>query len=205
MFVKPIIFLGPSLPRVEATTILDADYRPPLSIGDLDDINSQAIVGIVDGVLDAARLPLAEAQRAIDRGVSILGAASTGALLASDCRLSGIVGLGRVFTFLSRFSGNREDLIASLYAEHDNTLLTVPLINVVLAYPGLRLADAQTLATSLCDIPMESRSLDRINDRILDLHPPLAGLPQLSPMALDAKSNDARLLLRHVQKLTALR
>jgi hypothetical protein len=141
---------------------------------------------------------MAQAQRAIDRGIKFFGAASTGALLATELGPSSMVGLGRVFGFLSRFTGNRETLITSHYAEHDNLLLTIPLINVVLAFAELPLEDGQRLARSLSRIPIESRSLDCINHHIIGLQPQLAGLRQLNAADLDAKTNDARLLLHHL-------
>ncbi len=55
--MRPIIFLGPSLPIDEAIKILDADYRPPVKRGDLLALpESTEVIGMIDGVLltDAA-------------------------------------------------------------------------------------------------------------------------------------------------------
>lgn len=47
---KPIIYLGPTLPRDEAVKILDADYRDPAKKGDFlmlsQDSNEKNMLGL---------------------------------------------------------------------------------------------------------------------------------------------------------------
>ena len=82
---RPIVFLGPSLARDAARTILEADFRPPLRTGDLDYFSASDTILIVDGEFGSTTaLSPAEVQRAADRGVTFLGAASTGAMLAAQ-------------------------------------------------------------------------------------------------------------------------
>jgi hypothetical protein len=46
---RPVVFLGPSLPRPVAEAILEADYRPPVRRGDLDDVGQARTVLLIDG------------------------------------------------------------------------------------------------------------------------------------------------------------
>ena len=188
---KPIVFLGPSLSQREAERILDAEYHPPLRAGDLDLIKSPAIVGVVDGVLEeSARLPISEARRAIHRGIKCFGAASVGALLAIDLSAHGFQGVGQVFEFLRAYRGNKEDLVIALYAEHDNTLLTIPIIDIVLSQCHPTRHAAEDLVGVLCRIPLQHRTWNNIQHRLRSV----GWLTR--PLRTSAKSGDARMLLR---------
>src|SRR5262245_33195236 len=47
----PIIFLGPSLPVKQAQMLLpNATFRGPIQRGDLEEFDTGALVGIIDGV-----------------------------------------------------------------------------------------------------------------------------------------------------------
>ena len=197
---RPIIFLGPSLSRGEAEQILDADYRPPLRAGDLDSVRTRSVIGVVDGVLEkTSRIPAVEVRRAMDRGIRFFGSASTGALLAIEIDAAGFVGMGEVFSFLKEYRGNREELVISLYAEHDNTILTVPLINAVLALAHVSQLKAHALAASLCQIPLENRMWDRIENHVGQMLGGTLKVHLSQERNKNPKANDARLLLRHLK------
>src|SRR5690606_23801939 len=132
---RPIVFLGLSLDADSAGNILMADYRPPIRLGDLDGISPPQMVVIIDGILNKdERIQVDEVRKSIHRGNSLFGVSSTGALLAIDLRSDGMVGYGRVFSFLRQYEGDREDLIAMIYYPGMNGANSVPLINVVLEY-----------------------------------------------------------------------
>lgn len=173
---RPIIFLGPSLPVAEAREIIDADYRAPLRSGDLDSIACAATVGVIDGVLDrTARTGTAEIRRTLARGICILGAASTGALIASRVRHARLQGFGRVCEFLAQCPEEAEDLIAVLYAEHDNSQLTEPLINAVLSCidactsAGVPTNNLSSLVRRFRSIPVPDRSHDALQATLHDV------------------------------------
>ncbi|MEM0446076.1 MAG: TfuA-like protein, partial [Candidatus Nitrosocaldus sp.] len=93
-----IVFLGPSLSREKAKSILpDAEYRPPARKGDLLRVGSNSIVGLIDGVFlqDYPPTPI-EVYTAIAKGVKVLGAASIGALRAVELERLGMVGIGKI-------------------------------------------------------------------------------------------------------------
>lgn len=156
----PIVFLGLSLTAEEGRHLLHADYRRPIEKGDLDAISPPATVLIIDGILGDRRLPPSEAVRALERGVRLYGAASTGALLAIELLRDGMVGMGRVFKFLHRFPGDREDLVALLYLEKKQQPVTVPLINIILACIDAGMAPPQLkkLMCLLTSIPLHKRT-----------------------------------------------
>jgi len=96
-----IIFLGPSLPLEQAKTILpDAFYLPPIQCGDL--LNcfqyQPQRIGIIDGYFEhCATVWHKEILLALDRGITVYGAASMGALRAAELTEFGMIGVGHIF------------------------------------------------------------------------------------------------------------
>ncbi|MBP2231232.1 hypothetical protein J2847_004544 [Azospirillum agricola] len=95
-----IIFVGPSLPLAEARAILPADYRPPVSQGDVHRavLQGARVIGLIDGYFE--RVPAVwhkEILWAMSRGVHVFGASSMGALRAAELFPFGMVGVGAVF------------------------------------------------------------------------------------------------------------
>ena len=77
---RAVIFLGPSLSREKATSILEADYRPPAKKGDLLRLasltNEVTIVGLVDGFFlqDYPPTPIEVYQIATNKKMVLVGA-----------------------------------------------------------------------------------------------------------------------------------
>ncbi|MBV1798677.1 TfuA-like protein [Siccirubricoccus sp. G192] len=207
-----VVFLGPSLPRAEAQGLLPPGtvLRPPLRRGDLDALPPGAIAVILDGVLEAGpRLPPEEAGRARQRGHMLLGAASTGALLAVDPRLppGTVLGSGRVHDLLSRGRATEEDLVV-LYAAHNLRPLTVPLVRLLCwaddARAEGRLAplEAEGMLAALRALPAEERdpvTVARLLRRLLGLRAPATAGGNGPPLP-DVKAEDARALLRRLRQ-----
>jgi len=203
----PIVFLGPSLPWVEAWRLLAADYRPPLRRGDLDALPGPALVGIVDGVLDPeARMEPEEARRAAIRGIRMFGAASFGAMLATDPSILGVVtGVGRVAGLLRHGRADPDD-VALQYAAHDLRPLTVPVVDVI-CWMAKTFA-ANVLATGAANRALHGLRAVPVEDRTPALVASLlhAHLGSASPWSrgatvCGAKTGDARLLLRALRVL----
>ncbi len=202
-----MIFIGPSLPQAAAQTILDADYRPPLQAGDLDRLPDFAEVGIIDGMLEpAVRLPLVEAKRSMERGIQLFGAASTGALLATELEPLGMIGVGRVYSFLCTLAEEKEDLIVVRQTTDTFTARTVPLVNVVLGLlEGGRIKpiEVATLIESLREIPLEDRSWEVISNRLACTHG-AAAKRWLQEEWPDSKAADASFLLHLLRRNTGV-
>ena len=97
------VFLGPSLPLARARTCLQAEYLPPVAMGDVYAlVRSRARPGdhiaLIDGVFE--QVPAVwhkEILFALERGVHVHGASSMGALRAAELQAFGMRGVGRIF------------------------------------------------------------------------------------------------------------
>jgi hypothetical protein len=97
------VYLGPSLPRAEAETILQAVYLDPIAMGDLYTlVRTRAKrgdrVAIIDGFFE--QVPAVwhkEILYAIEEGLTVYGASSMGALRAAEMQAFGMHGVGRIF------------------------------------------------------------------------------------------------------------
>lgn len=203
-----VVFLGPSLERAEAQSLLPAEYRPPLRRGDLDTITAPAPVVIIDGVLEPeARLLPNEALHALERGVHLFGAASTGALLAADPSIPGVVvGIGRVFHMLCQGHAKAEDVVL-LYAAHDFRTFTVPVVDVLcwledkVASGCIPTAAAASALSRVRALPLEERTPEAVT-RLLRCQ--LGALAAQAGSSLpSAKAADARQVLGFVRTYLA--
>ena len=98
--MKVVVFLGPTLSRQDAEGCLRADYRPPVSRGDVYAAAQSRpwAIGIIDGFFH--RVPSVlhkEILWAMSRGIHVYGASSMGALRAAELATFGMVGVGNVF------------------------------------------------------------------------------------------------------------
>jgi len=99
--MKRCVFLGPSLSLAEAREILEAVYLPPVKQGDLLRAlrdHAPDLVLIVDGYFE--QVPAVwhkEILWALQQGVTVVGAASMGALRAAELQQFGMLGVGKIF------------------------------------------------------------------------------------------------------------
>lgn len=97
---KIIVFTGPSLSINEALTILDADYKPPVKRGDILEAlkHSPDVIVIIDGVFhQQPAVSHREILEAMNRGITVVGSSSMGALRASELDELGMIGIGYVY------------------------------------------------------------------------------------------------------------
>ena len=97
---KIVIFLGPSLEKTIAASILDAIYLPPVEQGDLFDqaLKRPFAIGIIDGCFDSVpSVWHKEILWAMAQGIHVFGASSMGALRAAELHTYGMIGIGKVF------------------------------------------------------------------------------------------------------------
>lgn len=133
MAVKPIIFLGPSLPVADARAVLDADYRPPVQRGEVLAAAEARppLIGVIDGVFLATLPPSPmEVLRALRTGVPILGASSLGALRAVELAPFGMIGVGRIYQMYRRRQLTADDEVALVFAPGDHRPISEPLVNM---------------------------------------------------------------------------
>lgn len=140
---KTIVYLGPSLSLARAREILpNALYLPPVKQGDLvTDVTTRnpATIIIIDGefrqnlsvwhkeIVYALQYPTVQ---------RIYGAASMGALRASECDFIGMIGIGQIYHWY-RDSVTEDDSEVALHyttrASHEGPIyypLTIPLVDI---------------------------------------------------------------------------
>ncbi len=128
-----IVFLGPSLDRVSAETILAADYRPPVK---RDDIlraitDRPTVIGIIDGVFfqDCA-VGHREILQAIKSGIRVVGASSMGALRAAELDVHGMIGVGEIYRKYQSGELVSDDEVALIYDPESFVSLSEPLVYI---------------------------------------------------------------------------
>jgi TfuA protein len=129
------IYLGPSLSADDARTILDADYRPPVRRGDIDQLMKQPerpkIVGIIDGTFfQSFAISPKEMLPALEQGVTMLGSSSMGALRAVELAPYGMIGVGRVFEMYMTGEVDADDEVAIVFEAETGRAHSVPMVNV---------------------------------------------------------------------------
>jgi hypothetical protein len=201
----PIVYLGPSLPRVEAERLLAADYRPPVRRGDLPAACPGRTIVIIDGEFgQSLSVSPKEILRLLDQGTRVIGASSMGALRAAELQPFGMEGCGWVFDAYHAGRIVRDDEVALTYSPVDFAPLTVPLVNVRYWLESLQARD-------LLDAPTARRMLRRVErtffaertpGRVQGLLEEVAGAARVQVLLratggviTDIKAADARLAL----------
>lgn len=187
---RPIVFLGPSLPRSEAQSLLEAEYRPPAGQGDIMRACSDrppAIV-LIDGIFkDAPTVRHREILWAMSQGIPVFGAASMGALRAAELSRAGMIGIGLVYRWYRRFALLPDDAVAVTHSppELGSTPLSDALVDLRRSLRRAERTGAITLteASALC-ADLTSRAFP---DRALPA--------DLEPFRVTQKATDARSLL----------
>jgi hypothetical protein len=128
------VFVGPSLPPGEGSAD-GAVYHPPVRHGDLFALDPGAgdRILIIDGVYQQdAPIRHKEIVAMLRRGVAVFGAASLGALRATELEACGMVGLGRVFAAYrsGELDADADVAVLQADADHDHRALTVAHVTV---------------------------------------------------------------------------
>jgi hypothetical protein len=130
---KVVVFLGPSLDVESAKNILNADYRPPASRGDIFMAVQEGaeIIGLIDGVFfQACAIAHREILYALEEGVKVVGASSMGALRASELDRYGMEGVGAVYDSYKRGVLVSDDEVALIFEPDSFNPLSEPLVNI---------------------------------------------------------------------------
>lgn len=120
--MNDIVFLGPSLERDEARAICDADYRPPVQMGDVyrAACEQPRAIAIIDGLFE--RVPAVwhkEILHALRQGIRVYGGASMGALRAAELDAFGMVGVGAVYRDFADGTLTDDDEVAVAHGSAD--------------------------------------------------------------------------------------
>jgi len=191
------VFLGPTLSAATARSLLDARYLPPIRRGDLANLGPEIrCVGIVDGEFyQSLAVSPKEILPLLERGVSVFGSSSMGALRAAELWPYGMVGVGRIFEAYRDGVVDADDEVAVIYDPKTFRPLSDPLINIRFALEEAvqrgRLSErrAGEALAQLRAIYFPGRSFRLVSE----LCPELGGFPEQNRP--DQKGEDARLLL----------
>ncbi|MEL6530229.1 MAG: TfuA-like protein [Pseudomonadota bacterium] len=121
--MNTFVFLGPSLPLSKAQAKLEAEYLPPVAMGDLFTLVESSAkpgdrIAMIDGFFEARPAVWhKEILHAIDRGVRVYGASSMGALRAAETHQFGMIGVGRIFESFRDGTLTDDDEVAVAHAE----------------------------------------------------------------------------------------
>lgn len=130
-----VVFAGPSLPSAERPDDERLAWRAPAAAGDAFALSGQGAraVALIDGLFDEQpAIRHKELLTLIAEGVTVLGAASMGALRAAELAPFGMIGVGQIYEAYARGYLVGDDEVAVLHgpAELDWAPLTEPLVNV---------------------------------------------------------------------------
>jgi YcaO-like protein with predicted kinase domain len=131
-----VVFLGPSLPLIEAKKILpEATYLPPAQCGDIIKaaLNEPKMIILIDGFFEqTAAVWHKEILFALEKNIAVYGASSMGALRAAELSDLGMQGVGGIFNdfYADLLEDDDEVAVAHLPAEQHYRSMTVPMVNV---------------------------------------------------------------------------
>jgi hypothetical protein len=199
-----VIYLGPSMSRSEANSILQADYLPPVCRGDLAKLREEVrTVGIIDGeFFQSLAVSPKEILALLEKGIKVFGAASIGALRAVETQKFGTIGVGEIFCMFRDGIIDGDDEVALVYDAQSYRHLSEPLVNI-------RRALAVALEEKVIDdaemerliAQMKSRYFpDRSYKCVQSLCPRLVSFFEGKIMP-DVKYDDARLLLLAIKDM----
>ncbi|UJW75656.1 TfuA-like protein [Rhizobium sp. SL42] len=141
---KPaVVFAGPSIHGVDRAPFSAVTFKPPAAAGDVlaAAMSGARVIGLIDGLYgDCAAVWHKELLYALSLGITVIGAASMGALRAVECEAFGMLGLGQVFQQY-RIGHRVSDADVALShgpAELDFCPLTVSLVDAEATIDGLR-------------------------------------------------------------------
>ncbi|TNM65359.1 TfuA-like protein [Aliirhizobium smilacinae] len=131
-----VLFAGPSLPDARDYLLEDIQLRPPAAKGDVYRaiVDGATVIGLIDGYFEqTAAVWHKEILFALSRGVTVMGAASMGALRAVECARYGMIGIGKIFERF-RLEHSMDDAdVAQVHGppETGYIALSEPLVNIV--------------------------------------------------------------------------
>ena len=199
------IYLGPSLDRAQAQSILKANYLPPICRGDLAKLPAETrIVGIIDGeFFQNLAVSPKEVIVTLDRGIKVFGAASMGALRAAETYSFGMIGVGEVFRMFRDGVLDGDDEVALAYDRESYAHYSEPLVNIRRA---LEMAEAAGVIDERerTDLVEQMKS-QYFPDRSYSALARLCPRPKLREFFArcpppDVKADDARQLLLAISK-----
>jgi hypothetical protein len=129
--MKTIVFFGPSIAEQEVRSLAAVTHAPPIKRGDLAAVEDHDVFVILDGEFGQnMSVSPKEILSLLERGKTVIGASSMGALRASELDRSGMIGVGWVYDYFRRCAIRRDADVALVYSPFDFKPLTVPIVDL---------------------------------------------------------------------------
>jgi hypothetical protein len=129
--MNTVIFAGPSISHGELRQVTSAKLAPPAKRGDLHLYSEFDTFVIIDGEFGQnLSVSPKEILSLLDKGKTIVGASSMGALRASELDSCGMIGVGWVYERFARSAVRRDDDVALAYSPLDFTPVSIPMVDV---------------------------------------------------------------------------
>jgi TfuA protein len=129
--MKTIVFYGPSISEAEIRQLIAATHAPPVKRGDLEAVDDHDVIVILDGEFGQnLSVSPKEILAVLERGKTVIGASSMGALRASELDRHGMIGVGWVYDHFRRCTVRRDADVALVYAPFDFKPMTVPMVDI---------------------------------------------------------------------------
>ncbi len=171
---RVVVFTGPTLDEdVIRDIVPNVEVLPPVAAGDLLRLSLEAgdVVAIIDGFyFQSASVRHKEILDLLNRGIHVWGAASMGALRASELAPFGMRGFGHIFEAYQTGEIDGDDEVAIMHAPEDLNYmkLTEALVNIRHACQAavsdglLTQDDYQLVMNTAAELPFFERSYLRI-------------------------------------------
>jgi hypothetical protein len=205
-----LVFTGPTLaPEAVSAVVPQARVLPPVRHGDLLrlDVGAGDTVLIIDGLfLQTASVRHREILYLLQRGMTVAGSSSMGALRAAELWQYGMRGFGEVFRLYRDGEIDGDDEVAIVHGTADDGYQSYsdPLVSIRIAVRDaardavISAADARVLLELAVGLPFRSRSFRRL-DLVAAEHVSAASVEAFrtwrATRDTDAKAVDARLML----------
>jgi hypothetical protein len=129
--MKTIVFFGPSIAEQEVRRLAAVTHAPPIKRGDLAAFEDHDVFVILDGEFGQnMSVSPKEILEVLERGKTVIGASSMGALRASELDRSGMIGVGWVYDYFRRCAIRRDADVALVYSPFDFKPMTVPIVDL---------------------------------------------------------------------------
>lgn len=183
--VKTIVFFGPSISEAEVRRLAICAHAPPIRRGDLANVDGYDVLVILDGEFgQSMSVSPKEILTVLEKGKTVIGAASMGALRASELDRAGMIGVGWVYDYFRRSAVRRDADVALVYSPFDFKPMTVPMVDIEY---WMQQASAAGLIPSRekARVLKAARNIffaDRTGDRLMDSLRRAVGVPVLESL-----------------------
>ena len=208
--MKAYIFLGPSLPLEEAKTTCEAEFLPPVALGDITRLlpYRPKVIGIIDGYFDS--VPAVwhkEILLALAQGIHVVGGSSMGALRAAELYPFGMEGVGEIFEWYRDGVIEADDEVAVVHTTTDFEYrpFSEPMVNIrkTLAQAASDGIIDQAVHHQLIEITRQTFYKERSYPKLL-ADGRGAGLPPEAIAALEAYLPENRINLKRQDSIKVL-